>query len=213
MAPRTLASTWKQYDKVIRKLAATPPPHPDEIEAVNAITRRVNRSRIVGALATLFVHPYPTMEEMGVRFYVPPEGEDFPDWAVSFDPEEGVFQINPVAVFRFRDRCRQAAELLTRPEGRADFADYRYNAYLAELRKLPDPMFLFLLLLGEVANARKISQVEKKGGQIELAEDEAYTNLLWAFKELETFYATTHGADLRAEYGILWYESEWFVGR
>jgi len=213
MAPRTLASTWKQYEKAVRKYEAAEDPRADQIEVVNALTRRVNRSRIVEALATLFVRPYSGMEDVGVRFYAAPAGEDFPGWSVRFSPEEKTFFINPVAVFRFRDECHRAAEVLATPEGREDFAGYRYHAYLAELRKLPDPMFLFLLLLGEVANARKISRVEKKGGQVEMAEDETYTNLLWAFKELESFYGSTHGADLRAEYGILWYESEWFVGR
>jgi len=212
MAPRTLASTWKQYEKAYRGYERATAPRRTEIEALNSLGRRVNRSRIVDALATLFVRPHPGMEEAAVRFFTQSDSEEFPPWATRFSPEENAILINPIGVFRFRQACSQAKEILRTPEGREDFAGYRRSAYLAELSKLPAHMVLFLLLLREVANARKISRVEKKGGEIELAEDEDYMNLLWAFKELESFYATS-GLGIRSEYRILWYESEWIIGK
>ncbi len=212
MAPRTLASTWKQYEKVFRGYERTDAPRKKAIDALNSLGRRVNRSRIVEALATLFVHPHPGMEEASVRFFTLDEGDEFPAWAARFSAEDNVIFVNPVGVFRFRQACSQAKELLRTPEGREDFAGYRRRAYLAELGKLPPRMMLFLLLLREVANARKISRVEKKGGEIELAEDEDYMNLLWAFKELESFYAAS-GQEIRSEYRIFWYESDWIIGK
>jgi hypothetical protein len=37
--------------------------------------------------------------------------------------------------------------------------------------------------------------------------------MLWAFKELENFFRSTTGVSLRSEYAILWYESDWFLGK
>ena len=213
MAARTLASTWKQYERAYKRYTQAQGSRAREIEALNSLARRVNRSRVVDALAMLFVHPYAGLEETSVRFLDAGDVEELPSWPVRYVAEENVLVINPVGIFRFREECERAVDLVRTREGREDFAGYRYLAYLAELRKLPSRLFLFLLLLSEVANARRISQVEKKGGQIETADDEDYIHLLWGFKELEQFYAASRGADLRTEYGILWYESEWFVGR
>jgi len=65
----------------------------------------------------------------------------------------------------------------------------------------------------EVADLKRITDVEKKGGEIEAAVGERYLQLLWAFKELEAFFKRTNGLDLRAEFGILWLESDWFIGQ
>lgn len=212
MAPRTLASTWKQYEKAYRGYERAEAPRKTEIEALNSLGRRVNRSRIVGALETLFVQPHPGMEEASVRFFTQPNSEEFPVWPTRFSADENTILVNPIGVFRFQRTCSQAKDVLRTPEGREDFAGYRRSAYLAELSKLPAHMILFLLLLREVANARKISRVEKKGGEIVIAEDEDYMNLLWAFKELENFYASS-GQEIRSEYRIFWYESDWIIGK
>ena len=38
-------------------------------------------------------------------------------------------------------------------------------------------------------------------------------SLLWAFKELESFFSELNGLSLRSEYSILWYESDWVMGK
>jgi hypothetical protein len=38
-------------------------------------------------------------------------------------------------------------------------------------------------------------------------------NLLWGFKEVERMYREMKGVNIRAEYGVLWYESDWYVGK
>ena len=59
----------------------------------------------------------------------------------------------------------------------------------------------------------EIAHLEKRGGVIEIAEGEPYHTLLWAFKELEGFARRTYGVNIRAQFGISWYESDWITGR
>ena len=213
MAPRTLASTWKQFAKAVERYARAPrSTRQKDAGVLSELVRKTNESPLVEALATLFVHPYSGMEQARVRFVEAEEG-GFPEWAALFHSDDNTILLNPVGVFRFHDECRAAAGTLATPEARESFSRYRYQAYLSELRKLPGQYILFLLVLQEVANARQVSRVEKKGGEIELAEDERYLNLLWAFKELEAFFLRTNGLNLRGEYAVLWYESDWIVGR
>ena len=170
-----------------------------------------NDSGIVHALATLFVRNYQGLEEATVEFTVSTEGE-YPDWAATYCAERQVIQINPVGVMRFCRECRDAVRNLKKPAARENFHKYRYHAYLAQLRKLPTDHLLFLQLLKEVARARRITEVERKGGGLETSEDEGYMMLLWAFNELEALFAEANGLNLRSEYEISWYESDWFVG-
>ena len=212
MAPRTLASTWKHIEKLSTIYDDATPPKTDEADALDTLCRKTNVSRIVDALATLFVQGYQGMEDVSVEFVTSSESE-FPKWVTSYSEEEQLLRINPVEIIRFRHGCDESVDVLKQPAGRDDFYTYRYQAYLAELRKLPSRHHLFLLLLAEVARARHITEVEKKGGGVEDIDDESYMVLLWAFKELEAFYRDINGASLRADYAISWYESDWFVGK
>jgi len=152
------------------------------------------------------------MTEATVQFAESTKGK-FPDWNTTYDESKGVIWVNVIGVFRFLDECATAVETLKTPEARKSFQDYRYQAYLAQLGKLPSRDVLFLLVLRQVASAQHITDVEKKGGEIEVAKGEVYLQLLWAFKELEAFFRRTSGVDLRSEYGILWLESDWYVGK
>jgi len=212
MAPRTLASTWKHIEKLSTLYNEASPPKADEVKALDTLCRKTNGSRIVDALATLFVQSYQGLEDVSVEFATSSENE-YPDWVACYSEEEQLVRINSVEVIQFRHRCDESVDVLKQPAGREDFYTYRYQAYLAELRKLPSSHHLFLLLLTEVAKARHITEVEKKGGGVEEIDDEPYMVLLWAFKELEAFYRDLNGANLRADYRISWYESDWFVGK
>ncbi|MBT3374407.1 MAG: hypothetical protein HN742_19745 [Lentisphaerae bacterium] len=212
MAPRTLASTWKHIEKLSTVYDGASSPRTGEAEALDTLCRKTNSSRIVDALAALFVQSYQGLEEVSVEFATSSD-HAYPDWTTSYSEEEQLVRINPVEVVRFRHGCDESVDVLRQPAGREDFYTYRYQAYLAELRKLPSRHHLFLLLLAEVARVRHITEVEKKGGGVEEIDDEAYMVLLWAFKELETFYRDMNGTSLRADYTISWYESDWFVGK
>jgi len=219
MSRRTLATTWSSFERLVRLHAKSLAKTGDgkaakgggKTEAIDELIRKSNASRIGEALATLFVHPY-GMTEATVQFAESTKGK-FPDWNTTYDENKGVIWVNVLGVFRFLDECAAAVETLKTPEARKSFQDYRYQAYLAQLGKLPSRNVLFLLILRQVAAAQHITDVEKKGGEIEVAKGEVYLQLLWAFKELESFFRRTSGVDLRAEFGILWLESDWYVGK
>ena len=212
MAPRTLSSTWKQYEKAIERYLAGNGSRTAAVAALNSLGEKANAARIAEALASMFVTPYPSMEEVTVRFLVTVDGAEYPEWPASYTEEVKALLLNPVGVSLFRQACEGAAEALKTPAARDGFASYRFRAYQAELAKLPMQLFIFLTVLDAVAKARRITHVERKGGEIEQSEHGEYLNLLWAFKELEAIYRTMSGLDLRAEFGILWYESDWIVG-
>jgi hypothetical protein len=212
MAPRTLASTWKQFEKLIHKYSQQNPPAKATVTAIDKLVARTNASKISDALASLFVHPYGDLSEVEVQF-VGSDNQKYPDWASSYLEDHQTIFLNPVGILKFAKDCEAAAEKLTSLEARQSFTTYRFQAYLAEMRKLPSQMLLFMTVLTEVARVRDIAAVETKGGGVEHTEDENYINLLWAFKELEAFYKQNKGETLRLEYGIFWHESEWIVGK
>ncbi len=211
MAPRTLASTWRQLERLAKRYEAAPGSKDKALADLAELCGKINSSRIVGALGTLFVQGYPGLEETVVAFVSRCDGV-LPDWVTSYCAEEDVLRVSPVGVLRFNAECSRSVGTLTSPEAREDFCTYRYHAYLAQLSKLPTQHVLFLQLLKEVGNARRITDVERKGGGTDSAEDEQYMTLLWAFNELEKFMSESSGLSLRSEYGISWYESDWFVG-
>ena len=211
MARRTLATTWSGFERLVRLHAKAAEKGGSKLDAIDELVRKSNASRIVEALATLFVQPY-GLTDVTVKFAESEKGK-FPEWQSDYDEENGIIWVNVLGVFQFLDECTKAVETLKTPEARKSFQDYRYQAYLAQLVKLPSRYVLFLLTLRQVAAAQRITDVEKKGGEIEVAKGETYLQLLWAFKELEAFFRRTSGLDLRSEYGMLWLESDWFVGK
>jgi len=212
MAPRTLSSTWKQFEKLGKRYEGSPTRKKADVEALDDLSRRINSSKIVDAIATLFVQKHQGMEGARIEFVTSSRGK-YPDWATSYSSEENVIHINPIGIFRFYRECQESVRSLKTSVARENFRTYRYQAYLAELRKLPTEHLLFLQVLKEVAKARQITQAEKRGGGLEESEDDSYMVLLWAFKELENLFAETTGLSLRSEYTISWYESDWFLGQ
>jgi len=211
MARRTLATTWKNFERLHRQYEKGGRADEKKRQAIDELVQKTNGSRIGDALATLFVHPY-ALDEYRIEFGGSEDGA-FPEWAVTADEETQVMRVSPVGVMDFLAECLTAVETLKTPEARRSFQHYRYQAYMAELSKLPARFLLFVLILREVAHAKHITDVEKKGGEIEVAQGERYLQLLWAFKELEVFFRRTNGIDLRSEFGILWLESDWYVGK
>ena len=212
MAPRTLASAWKNFERLAKRYEKARPPRRAQAQAIDELCSKTNDSRIVDALGELFLQGRQGMEDVAVEFYTS-GGKEFPDWSTSYLPEENKILVNPVGIFRFRRECENSAEVLRTPQARKDFQTYRYRAYLSELRKLTPRYMLFLQLLNGVGEACEVTHVQKKkGGGYEDVEDEDYMNLLWAFNELESFLAEFKGVNIRSEFSIRWYESDWFTG-
>ncbi len=212
MAPRTLASTWRQFEKLAKSYLDGDSPDTKGVEQLQDLTQRVNKSRIVDALATMFLVPYAGLEEAKIHF-LDTSGATYPDWDIEYDEATQTLVVNPVGVVGFALRCDDSFAKLATPEARRDFETYRLKAYMAELRKLPCRLILFILILRKVAEILKVTEVEKRGGETEDVDDGGYMNLLWGFKEVERMYREMRGVSLRAEYGLLWYESDWYVGR
>ncbi len=210
MAKRTLASTWRNIERLFEQHCR----RSDDVKLddLNDLLHKVNQTTVVEALATLLVNPYHGLEEATLRFALLPDRQP-PPWKTSFSGEENRLYVNVLGVFDFRRECEEAQDRLATPEARRSFHLYRYHAFMTELLKLPTHLMLFLLILEKVADVQDVSRVEKRGGDAEENEGRAYLHLLWAFKELEQFIHRNKGVDLRSEYGILWLESDWFVGR
>ncbi len=211
MAPRTLTTTWKNFEKLVGQYEKSGRTDLGKAAAIDDLVAKTNASRIGTALATLFVRPF-GLDDGEVKLVGLVDGQ-FPEWRTRYDEEHKAIQVSVLGVFDFMKDAREAVARLPTPEARKTFQDYRYCAYLAQMSKLPSKFILFLLILREVAHTRKITDIEKKGGEIEAALGETYLQLLWAFKELELFFKRTNGLDLRAEFGILWLESDWFIGQ
>lgn len=221
MAPRTLKTTWKNFEKFFRQYEKSGRTDTKKLAAIDELVQKTNASRITDALATLFVKPY-GVENGSILFAGTVDGE-FPEWRSKCETEieevdgdevkRSTIFINVNGVFDFLAEGAAALEKLNTPEARKSFQEYRYTAYMAQMSKLPPKFVLFLLILQEVATLKRITDVEKKGGEIEAAIGARYLQLLWGFKELETFFKRTNGLDLRAEFGILWLESDWFIGQ
>ncbi len=211
MAARTLSSTWKNFEKLSKKLFDSESPN-GEITAINDLSERTNNSKICDAIATLFVQSHQGMENVTVEFLATADFKA-PTWATSFSIDDKKIIVNPLGIFLFQQECRACVKRIKTRAARDSFLSYRYCAYLAELRKLPSQHLMFLNVLNEVAHSSEISKVEKKGGDIELAEDERYMNLLWAFNQLEKTIEELQGVNLRSKYSILWYESDWIIGK
>lgn len=216
MAARTLASTWKNFERIIVGARRKKTTAVDPLVALKDLVEKVNQSRLSAALGDLFVHPYPDMEEVSVSFRAPEDLSDEEAPPTEYDEEAKHIFIDPLGVYRFREKCREAGKLLKTPEARASFMRYRLYAYLSELAKVPTHYIMIILLLRQVANAREITRVVRKGGTVEVIsepDEREYMSMLWAYKELENFYLSSNGLSMRAEYGIHWHESDWIAVR
>jgi len=208
MAQRTLATCWKQYQKLSLNYLAEGADRDAIQPKLDDLSDRVNKDTIGAVLVSLFIHP----------FFTDPVKMDFDthcregvsDQRSAFDPENNVITILPVSVFQLYEFGRN----LEAPDpARTEMVTCRYHRFLIEMTKMSPVPFLFLLVLQRVAFMAEIAHLEKRGGVIEVAEGESYHTMLWAFKELEVWTRRQRGVNLRAQYGICWYEADWITGR
>ena len=203
--------SWKSLERLSNAYLKKP-----SAETASALDRSMRRSNaFLEALTVHYIRKHNGMENSSVVFKYSEDGQ-FPPWACLYDPEQQVFQLNPVGVLEFSRHCVQAKELLDAHGGRENFSVYRLNAFLAELRKLPTRFLPLLLLFQEKARILAITHSDKRraGGAEPPAapeEEDAYLRLLWAFKELEEVIRNLYGMHLRTECQISWFEPQWIL--
>ena len=208
MPKRTLASCWKQYEKMATTYLNGESDKAAVLRQLQSLTRKANGDKTANALESLFVRPYISLP-IQVEFACDDHNE-LPKWHTCYDAEESFILIHPVSVFSFIDDIRK---IVVPDIDEDEFVDCRYACFLSEMSKLSKIYILFLLVLQRVAYLLEIAHLEKRGGVIEVAEGEAYHTMLWAFKELEAFAKKTYGMHIRSNFGISWYESDWITGR
>lgn len=211
MAKRTLASCWKQYEKLAKDFYSSRQDTAEAGAKLQALTEKTNADGIADSTLTpLFVRPYIAVP-LTVEFNMELEnGVEVPKWITRFDGEKNVIYVHPLAFFRFVDEIRHYKREELQSD---DILHFRYIAFLMEIAKMPPIYILFLCVLQRVAFLLEVAHLEKRGGVIEVAEGENYHTMLWAFKELENFSRRTYGLNIRAHFGISWYEADWITGR
>ena len=166
----------------------------------------------IETFARLFIKPLVGMQDMTARFVLSEDGQ-YPEWACKLDEESKTFLLNPLGVLSFLDECEQASTTMQTQEGRENFKTFRLLAYMTELKKLPLKYLAFLCLFREVARVTEVTRTDKRRTvhNPPTEAEEAYMSYLWSFKELESAVQTISNVDLRADYKISWYESEWIT--
>ena len=209
MGKRTVNSCWEQFEKLSLTYLN------DETKSAAAHTKlidlaeRVNKDSISDHLINLFVKPY-HQQPVDLKFDCDCT-DGIAEHQTRFDCDTGTIWVYPVSIIQLYQDVNEH-EPPERDE--ADLLHCRYLSFLTEMGKLESIYFLFLLLLQRAAYLTEVAHLEKRGGVIEVAEGESYHTMLWAFKELEVFVARRlSGKNLRADYAISWFESDWITGR
>jgi len=212
----TLAGFWKNINTVAPKcLNGAKTERKKSLSDLTKIVDEVNSSPIPGSIGDLFVKPYLEADHFFVNFVASPEipSEEIHN-PVSCEKEEDleskpVVSIDSLSLFNYVDSFRIARERIEQDEISSDFKEQRQNAFMNEISKLPDPYFIYLAVLQEVAYCNDVVSVEDREGNFHKSDAGFYLSLLWAFKEFEAFYLRAQNRNLRADYGIIWHEGEW----
>ena len=208
MGRRTVQSSWKQFEKFSLAYLSDNSPE-SNLKKLNELSEKVNNDVISDNLVTLFVHPHLPLD-LKLVFQVDFTDGEISQWQTNYDNEASTIYINPLAIFKY---IQSMDAIVLEEDEDESFLHIRYIRFMKEMIKMPSIYMLFLNILQRVAYLKEIAHLEKRGGVIEVAEGEAYLTYLWGFKELEQFVLKTQGVNVRAEYGIFWYESDWITGR
>lgn len=200
--------SWTQIEKLAKAYRETP-----GVTTAAALDQCLaNFQAPIETFARLFIKPLVGMQEMTARFVSSKDGV-FPEWACQFDEDNKVFLLSPIGILAFQDECANATNILQTHEGRENFKTYRLLAYMKELQKLPLKYLAFLCLFREVARVMEVTRTDKRRAvhTPPTEAEDAYMSYLWAFKELENALHQIQSIDLRTDYKISWYESEWIT--
>ena len=213
----TLAGFWKNINTVAPKCYdGAQTERKKSLTELSKIVDEVNASSIPASIGDLFVKPYLEADKFNVNFVAPskiPTEELYKP--VTYEKEdidlatEPTVTIDSLGLFNYVGLFRTASETPEDDEIEPDFKDKRQIAFMNEISKLPEPYFVYLAVLQEVAYCNDVVSVEDREGNFHKSDAAFYLSLLWAFKEFEGFYLRAQNRHLRADYGIIWHEGEW----
>ena len=215
----TLAGFWKNINSIAPKcLNVADFDEKDSLSELTRIVEEVNMSPIPRSIGNLFVGPYLEEDKFSVNFSLPETLQsveiDKPVSYISYDVEErprkeSTISINSLALFNYVESFKNIPERVDEDLSTAAFREKRQAAFMKEIAKLPDPYFVYLAVLQELAYCNDVVSVEDREGNFHESDASFYLSLLWAFKEFEVFYLRAQNRSLRADYGIIWHEGEW----
>jgi hypothetical protein len=217
--PYTLAGFWKNINSVAPKcLNVDDFDQKDALSELAKIVDEVNASPIPRSIGNLFVGPYLEEDKFKVDFSIPETLQaaevNKPVSYKSYDLEESprresTISINSLALFNYVESFKDIPIPEENDISVASFKEKRQFAFMKEVAKLPDPYFVYLAVLQELAYCNDVVSVEDREGNFHESDAGFYLSLLWAFKEFEVFYLRAQNRSLRADYGIIWHEGEW----
>ena len=217
--PYTLASYWGKIKSFAPKcLNEVDIDQKTLLEELTKIVDEVNASPIPGSIGELFVAPHIEEEKFSVTFSLPevvkPTDEDKAVIYQSYDVEEvprpdSTIEIDSIALYRFIYSIQNVPEISEEDALELSFSAKRQLAFMKEVSKLPEPYFVYLAVLQELAFCNDVVSVEDREGNFHQSDAGFYLSLLWAFKEFEVFYLRVQNRSLRADSGIIWHEGDW----
>ncbi len=218
--PYTLASYWGKIKSFAPKCLKDVDMDQKALFAeLTKIVEEVNASPIPQSIGNLFVAPHiEEGEEFSVTFSIPKElklkDDDKAVIYQSFDVEEvprqkSTIQINSLALYRFIYSIQNVPEISEEDALELTYSAKRQLAFMKEISKLPEPYFVYLAVLQELAFSNDVVSVEDRDGNFHQSDAGFYLSLLWAFKEFEVFYLKVQNRSLRADSGIIWHEGDW----
>lgn len=126
----------------------------------------------------------------------------------------GKMFLDPIGLSRYVYKFKKAGkEIDSTPEIKDNFKEYRKASFMQEIAKMPEPYFIYIAVLQEIARHNDIVSIENRDGGYIKSDAAFYLSALWAFKEFEKFYLRIQHRHLRADYGIIWHEGEWVEDR
>ena len=206
----TLAGLWKNINNIAPEYIESKQSAAKKLSGeINMILQEANESSIPASIANSFIQPYLHKVECTVEF----SGDSssaFGKWAVQFDAENSKMKLDPIGIHQLITELKNAKDKLENDQDlKEDFKEYRQVAFMAAISKLPEPYFIYIFVLQEIAHLNDIVSIENREGGYIKSDSSFYLSLLWAFKEFERFYLRVQHRHLRADYGIIWHEGEW----
>lgn len=217
----TLVGFWQNINKIAPSfLDSKSKITQKSIKEIQGLIEEVNSSPVPASIASGFVAPYMHKDQCQVEF----SGEtstEFGSWAVKYnkDDEEEVkttpkLYIDPIGLHKYITDFKNAENRIDEePELKKDFKEYRQISFMKAIAKMPEPYFIYIAVLQEIAKLNDIVSIENREGGYIKSDASFYLSVLWAFKEFERFYLRVQHRHLRADYGIIWHEGEWIEDR
>ncbi len=207
----SLSGLWKRLHELAPPYLDSLPKVEQNVDLdVGKLIKEVNSSQIPRIVEENFIRPYFEKVEISVEFG-PDDNGVYGNFATRMDEENRRFTIDPIGLHKFSCKFKLSDDSGKKREKRKAFPGYRWEAFLMEIEKLPEPYLLFIAVLREVALFKNVMRAENKNGTVYEQDKDRfqYHATLWALKQLEVFYLRIQNRNLRSDYGIVWHEGEW----